>query len=443
MAVEAIPLTRGQHWLDLYRRLRDDPLGTFTAAAREYGDRVRLGIGPRELLLLSSPDDIEQVLVMQNRKFHKGRGLTFTSRVLGNGLLTSEGEFWRRQRRLAQPAFHRQRIAAMAHTMVDYAERHTGTWRDGEVRDIAEDMMRLTFAIAARTLFGVDVEDEADTVREVLTLAMRHTNRRIRALVRVPPWVPTPANRRFERAAARLDHVVLRIIQARREDPNAHDDLLGLLMGARDEDGSGLSDRQLRDESMTLLLAGHETTANALTWAWYLLDRHPAARAALEAEVDQVLEGRRPTPEDAGRLTYANAVVSEALRLYPPAWIIGRRAVEPFTLGPHTFPAGTQVLMSQWVVHRDPRFYDRPDQFLPERWLDGRTKGLPPFAYFPFGGGPRLCIGKPFALMEAVLVLAVTASRFRLELVEGHPVEPEPLITLRPRYGLKMTVRRR
>ena len=440
MALDVVPRTEGGRWLETYRRLRDDPLGTFTQAARRHGDVVRLRIGPRELVLVSSPAYIDQILITQNRKFHKGRGLSFMSRVLGQGLLTSEGDFWRRERRLAQPAFHRRRIHDMGATMVELTVRQLEHWQPGQVVDAAEEMMRLTLTIAARTLFGVDVGDAADTVRDTVTIAMRHTNRRIRSLLRIPPWVPTPANRRYAAAATRLDAVVRGIIQQRRQDPGRDDDLLGLLMAATDDDGGHLSDRQLRDEAVTILLAGHETTANALAWTWYLLDSHPTAGDALREELNRVLAGRAPTADDMSHLPYAGAVISEALRLYPPAWMIARRATESFTLDAFGFPPGTQVLMSPWVVHRDGRFFDQPDQFMPERWLDGRTDRLPPFAYFPFGGGPRLCIGKPFALMEAVLVLATVASRFRLTLVPGHPVAPEPLITLRPRHGLRMTV---
>lgn len=420
--------------------LQKDALATFTKAARIHGDRVRVEIGPYELLLLSDPKDIEQVLVMQNRRFSKGRSLQYTRRVLGEGLLTSEGEFWRRERRLAQPAFHRQRIQNMGATMVALAERAQAGWAEGETRDMADEMMRLTFAIAAVTLFSADVSQEADVVRETLTIALRHVNRRMRTLLRLPGWLPTPANRRFEAAATRLDQVVQGIIDARRNHEGGGDDLLAMLMAATDADGTRLSDRQLRDEIMTLILAGHETTANLLAWTWLLLDENPSVREALESEWDNVLSDRPATADDYARLSYTNAVISESLRLYPPAWIIGRAALEPFALSPHTLAVGTQVLMSPWIVHRDARWFPDPDAFRPERWLDGSTKHLPTFAYFPFGGGPRLCIGKPMALLEGALVLATIGRSWRFHLVHGHPVATEPLITLRPRYGLRMTL---
>jgi cytochrome P450 len=443
MRREDIPQAFAGRRMRTVRALQKDALAGFTEAARTGGDRVRLEIGPYELLLISDPHDIEQVLVTQNRRFTKGRALQYTRRVLGRGLLTSEGDFWRRERRLIQPAFHRQRIHGMGQVMVDYASRAAQSWQDGAVYDAAAEMMRLTFSIAAATLFSAEVSRDADVVRETLTIAMRHVNGRVRTLVRLPPWMPTPSNRRFERAATRLDQVVHGIIRARRQAGGGGGDLLALLMAATDTDGSHLSDQQLRDEIMTLLLAGHETTANLLAWTWLLVDQNPAARDALEREWDTVLGERPVSADDYPALPYTNAVVSEVLRLYPPAWIIGRAAVEPFELPALTLPAGTQVLMSPWIVQRDRRRFADPDAFRPERWLDGSTRNLPPFAYFPFGGGPRLCIGKPMALLEATLVLATLGRAWRFHLVPGHPVATEPLITLRPRYGLQMRLERR
>ncbi|MGC8489103.1 MAG: cytochrome P450, partial [Clostridia bacterium] len=382
MRREDIPQAFAGGRIRTVRALQKDALAGFTEAARTGGDRVRLEIGPYELLLISGPQDIEQVLVTQNRRFTKGRALQYTRRVLGRGLLTSEGDFWRRERRLIQPAFHRQRIHGMGQVMVDYASRAARSWQDGAVYDAAAEMMRLTFSIAAATLFSAEVSRDADVVRETLTIAMRHVNGRVRTLVRLPAWMPTPSNRRFERAATRLDQVVHGIIRARRQEDGDRDgdDLLALLMAATDTDGSHLSDQQLRDEIMTLLLAGHETTANLLAWTWLLVDQNPAARDALEREWDTVLGERPVSADDYPALPYTNAVVSEVLRLYPPAWIIGRAAVEPFELPPLTLPAGTQVLMSPWIVQRDRRLFADPDAFRPERWLDGSTRNLPPFA---------------------------------------------------------------
>lgn len=434
--VADLPLARGVPVLGLLPRFRRDPLGTLAEVARRCGPLARARFGRLEFLLVHEPEYIEQVLVVQHHRFVKGRGIEAIRVALGDGLLTSEGELWRRQRRLAQPAFHRQRVAAYGDTMVAYARRHVEAWRDGEVRDLAAEMARLTLAIAAKTLFGVDIEAEATRIGQALDAAMQAFVARTRSLLPLPEHWPTPTYRRFRRALAELDAIVYGIIEQRRAAGEDTGDLLSMLMQAVDEDGSGMTPRQLRDEALTLLLAGHETTANALSWTWYLLAGHPEAAERLRRELREVLGDRDPTADDVPRLPYAQAVIRESMRLYPPAWLLGRRSVEPFALGPYLFPPGTQVLMSQWVVHRDPRFYEEPDAFRPERWLGDLPRRLPALAYFPFGGGPRRCIGEPFALLEAVLVLAVVARRFRVELVPGARVEPEPVVTLRLKHGL-------
>lgn len=436
------PHVRGIPGLGLLPRFRRDPLGTLTDVARRYGPLVRARIGRGDFLLLSEPEYIEQVLVVQQHRFVKGRGVEALRAALGEGLLTSEGEFWRRQRRLAQPAFHRQRVASYGETMVAYARRHVEAWRDGEERDLAAEMARLTLAIAAKTLFNVDIEAEASRIGRALDAGMKAFVARTRSLLPIPEHWPTPTYRRFRRALAELDAIVYGIIEQRRASGEDPGDLLSLLMKEVDEQGEGMTVRQLRDETLTLLLAGHETMANALSWTFYLLARHPDVAGRLRQELARVLGGRDPTAEDVPRLPYAGAVIRESMRLYPPAWVLGRKAVEPFELGPHRFPAGTQVLMSQWVVHRDPRWYEDAETFRPERWLGDLPRRLPAFAYFPFGGGPRRCIGEPFAGLEAVLVLAVIARRFDVELVPGARVEPEPVVTLRLRYGLPVRLRR-
>jgi cytochrome P450 len=329
--------------------------------------------------------------------------------------------------------------------MVVIAERHLREWRGGEQRDMAHEMMALTLDIAVRTLFGTTLPGEAHQVGHAMTFLMRYSLGRARSPVNIPASWPTPRNRRANREYEFLDSLVYRIISERQSQENSkhHTDLLSLLMGAMDEDGSQMSPKQLRDETMTIFLAGHETTALTLSWTWYLLSENPMAEARLHEELRGVLGGRAPEIRDLERLPFLQAVVNEVLRLYPPAYLLARTSVAPSNIGGYEFPTGTTVLASQWVMHRDARYYDDPDSFRPERWLDGLMGRLPPGAYFPFGDGPRRCIGQSFALMESALVTATVAQRFRFRLVPGHPVVPEPLVTLRPRHGIRMTVEAR
>jgi cytochrome P450 len=431
-------VVRGKGPLDLWRTLRNNPPEGFRRIAQS-GDLVVARIGPRNLLVVSHPQYIEAVLVHQHAAFVKGRGLRMARHVLGNGLLTSEGSLWRRQRQLAQPAFSRVRVNAYGPMMTALAEQQVNAWRPGQSLDLAREMTRLTLSIATTTLFGVDVGDRADQVREDLTFLMRDVNRRIRGLLPWPAWWPSRAGRARRHAVARLDTLIFGIIEDRRRSADPGDDLLGRLMSVVDDSGSGMTATQLRDEVMTLFLAGHETTANALAWTFYLLACHPTAAERLAAELEHVLNGRAVGVEDVAKLPYTTAVIQEAMRLYPPAWILVRQSIRPFRLGHQEWPADTHVVMSQWVTHRDPRFWEHADEFRPERWLDGGPH-VPPFAYFPFGGGPRLCIGRPFALLEATLLLATIARRARFTLRPDPPVQAEALITLRPRYGIPVTV---
>jgi cytochrome P450 len=365
--------------------------------------------------------------------------------LIGEGLLTSEGEFHLRQRRLAQPAFHRQRGAGYGDAMVAYAERTRARWRAGETLDVAHEMMELTLGVVGKTLFDADVAEEAPEIGRALTeafaafsLAMLPFGEQLQRLTFLPPV------RRFRDAKARLDATIYRLIAEHRADSRGgrdRGDLLSMLMAAQDtEQGTGqMTDRQLRDEAMTIFLAGHETTANALTWTWYLLSGHPEVEARLHAELDAALGGRLPVADDLARLPYARMVLAESMRLYPPAWVIGRRALEPYAVRGATLPARTVVLVSQYVVHRDPRWWPEPDRFRPERWAEDAVD-RPKVAYFPFGAGTRVCIGEQFAWMEGTLLLATIAQRWRLRLVPGHPVTPQPIVTLRPKFGMKMTV---
>jgi cytochrome P450 len=426
--------------------LRSDPLGGLRRIAREYGDIVRFFVMKQERILLNHPDWVSQVLVLQQNKFHKSE-LTrrITARMLGNGLLISEGEFWRRQRRLEQPAFHRSRVNDYGATMLEIAQARIREWRDGEARNMAHEMMALTLDIAVRTLFGTTLPAEPRQVGDAMTFLMRYSLRRQRTPFRIPETWPTPANRRANRELQFIDSLVYWIISERRKEGNSnhHNDLLALLMSAMDEDGSQMTSEQLRDETMTLFIAGHETTAQMLAWTWYALSQNPAAEARLHEELDGVLGGRPLEAADFGRLPYLQAVMNEALRLYPPAYITAREVVEPCEIGGYQFHPRSTIMFSQWLLHRDARYYDDADAFRPERWLDGLADRLPQGAYIPFGAGPRRCIGQGFALLEAAIVTATLARKFRFRLVSGHPVVEEPLVTLRPRHGIQMTLHAR
>jgi cytochrome P450 len=415
-----------------------DPLTLLKGLARDYGDVARFKAGPQSVYLLSHPDYVRDLLVTHNARFKKGRALQRAKRLLGEGLLTSEGEFHRRQRRLAQPAFHKQRVAAYGRVMVEYAERVSARWRDGAEVDISEEMMRLTLAVVGKTLFDAEVESDADEVGASLTEVMNLFGYLMLPFSELLEKLPLPPQRRFLRARARLDAVIYRIIEERRREGRDRGDLLSTLLDAVDEEGdrTGMTNEQLRDEVMTTFLAGHETTANALTWAWYLLAQNPEAEARLHAELDGVLAGgRAPAPEDVPALQYTEMVVAETMRLYPPAWALGRLALEDHEVGGYRIPRGSLVLVSQYVIHRDPRFWPDPERFDPERFAPEAKAARPQFAYFPFGGGPRRCVGEGFAWTEAVLILATLARRWRARLVPGRAVEPQPRITLRPGPG--------
>ena len=422
------------------REFNRDSLGFVERCAREFGDVVPTRFLYVPALFLFHPEQIEYVLAAGSKNFIKAASLRspFFHRLVGNGLVTSEGDFWRRQRRLAQPAFHRDRVNAYAETMVDFTERLLARWRAGSVVDAHEEMMRLTQSIVASTLFSADVSGDSDEIGEALGRIVRPFASQATLKWILDNRLPTPGHLRFNRDVRKIDRFVYRVIAERRASGEETGDLLSMLLGAQDEDGSGMTDRQLRDELMTIFLAGHETTALALTWAWHLLGENPEAEAALAAELSEVLGGRAPTAADLPRLRYAEWVVKESMRLYPPAWGVGREAARDCEVGGYRVPKGMQVFAFQWVVQRDPRWFDEPERFRPERWGEEAAARLPRYAYFPFGGGPRLCIGNYFATMEAVLVLATVARRFRLRAVPGHKVELLPAMSLRPRRGVMM-----
>ena len=432
---------RGRWPVGHFRDFRNDPLGYLAACARDHGDAVPLRFVGRRILLLSDPASIGEVLLTRHRSFRKHAAMRQLARpALGEGLLLSEGDTWQRQRRLAQPAFRGERIAGYAQVMVEHAQAMCDGWRDGQTLDLQAELMALTSRIVTRCLFGSELSGIAAGVGAAMDQLTLSFKERMDSALRLPLWLPTAANRRFRRGMTGLDGVLHTIIEGRRRAP-PQEDLLGALLAANGEDGQpAFSDAQLRDQVATLFFAGHETTANALGWTQWLLMRHPQILTELEAEVDGVLGGRAPSGADVPRLPYCAQVLDEAMRLMPPVWVLGREAVEPVEIAGIAVPTGTTVLMSQWVVQRDPRWFPEPERFLPARWTAEFAKQLPQFAYFPFGGGPRICIGNHFAKIEMVLLLATMVARFRLRLAPDAEVVPLPSLTLRPRHGLRVVL---
>jgi cytochrome P450 len=430
--------------------LRGDRLGFLVRTARTYGGVVRFRVRGHLVFLVSDPAGVKHVLQDNADNYgRKTRAVQELRKTLGNGLLTTTGPAWWRNRRLAQPSFHKQRLAGFAAVMssssADFAERLGQLGARGAPFDIVPELSRLTLRILGRCLFERDLTDEADAVGGALQVVLHHTIGRLSALLPVPGVVPTPKNLRFRAALRALDRVVLSLIAERRREGADRGDLLSMLLAARDEEtGEGLDDRQLRDEVMTLLLAGHETTAMALSWTFYLLSLHPGARRTLEGELDATLAGAAAAGSaELPRLRTTRMVLDEALRLYPPAWVVTRSADGDDEIGGFAVPAGSRVLVSPYVTQHDPALWEDPEGFDPERFAPEAQEGRPRYAYFPFGGGPHLCIGAGFAIMEATIVLATVARRVRLDLEPGRPVGVDALVTLRPTPGIFMTTRPR
>jgi cytochrome P450 len=445
MTRTAAPPALPGHWLlGNLREFRKDMLGVYMRCARECGEISTYRIGPRRLVFISHPEFIEQVLVTENRKFIKHYALRLLRPTLGEGLLTSDGNFWLRQRRLMQPAFSKARVESYGPIIVDYTQKMLATWRSGETRDLHADMMQLALSIVSKALLDVDAGGKSHEVGAAIDWIMRDFNSRFQSAVPIPFGIPVPRNFELKRRVRLLESVIQKIIHERRAERRDHGDLLSVLVHARDEqDQTGMTDRQLRDEVMTLFLAGHETTANLLSWTWYLLATHPDVEAKVLNELDAVLVGRLPSAADVPQLTYTEQVLLESMRLYPPAYAMGRESVEECMIGGYQIPARSTVIMSQYVMHRDPRYFDRPDEFDPDRWRDGLSKRLPKYVYFPFGAGPRVCIGNSFAMLEAMLVVATVVPRFQFSLAAGAPVVPWPSVTLRPREGIHVVVSER
>jgi cytochrome P450 len=412
---------------------------------RRYPDIVRINLRINDVYLVTSPPMIQEVLVTKQRDYIKGEFLQNTKKVFGEGLLTSEGDFHHRQRRLIQPAFHHDRITAYADIITGYEERLTAHWRDGAELDIHGEMTKLTMSIIAKCLFDEDVESESASISEDLTLIIEYFNRLSSPLAGVLERLP--GNKRYQRAVQHIDSFIYSMLKERHGSLKDRGDLMSMLLSARDADGSSMSDSQVRDEVLITFAAGHETTANALTWTWYLLSQNPAVEKKLLDEVDSVL-GKRdgdaaPTVDDIPRLEYTNKVLTESMRVYPPAWVLTREALSDCVIGGYSVPKGANVLVSQYVTHHDPRFFPDPERFDPDRWTPEMKGALPKIAYFPFGGGARNCVGEPFAWMEGVLLLAAISRRWKMTHVPSHRVEMLPRITLRPKYGMLMKLSRR
>lgn len=415
-----------------------DRLAFLSSLPAHYGDVSSFRAGGRRIVLLAHPDDMRDVMVTHQRRFMKGRALQRAKRLIGDGLLTSEGDFHLRQRRLVQPAFHKARIAGYAEAMASAAAATRDGWSVGPV-DINAEMMALTMTIVARTLFATEVAQDTERVAGALHDAFSAFNLGFNPLASLLDRLPTPKTRRFNRARATLDDIIYRIIVERRRDGEDRGDLLSMLLASQDTegDGTGMTDEQLRDELLTLFLAGHETTANALSWTWMLLDQHPQVAHSLHREIDTVLGGRTPNVADVPHLPYTRAVIAESMRLYPPAYITGRMSLEAHSVRDWSFPTGTIFIMPQWIAHRDERWWPEANAFRPSRWFEPDDR--PRFAYFPFGGGTRICIGEQFAWMEAVILLATLASRWEVKLKTPLPI-PEPIVTLRPKGGMQATL---
>jgi cytochrome P450 len=439
------PGPRGQLPFSNLLAYRRSPLTFFQNLARQYGDISHFRIGPQEAFFLNHPDLVKEVLVTSHANFEKGLVLQRAKRLLGEGLLTSEGDFHRRQRRLSQPAFHRQRIASYADVMVDYAIRASDRWHDGQKVDVSEEMMRLTLAIVGKTLFDADVESQSGEVGAAMSTIMELFDTLTMPFFEVLSKLPLPQLRRFDAARTKLDQIIFRMVADRRKRGTDHGDLLSMLLLAQDEEGDGghMTDLQLRDELMTIFLAGHETTANALTWTLYLLSQHPEVESSLVHEIDSVIGSGKPKFSDVAELRFTEMVLSESIRLYPPAWAIGRLAKIDCSIGGYLVPQKSVVIVSPYVTHRDERYYKSPLVFDPQRWNPDMRDSRPAFAYFPFGGGPRRCIGEGFAWMEGILLIATLAQRWKFRLAPHHQVALKPVVTLRPKYGMKMILSKR
>ncbi len=440
------PGPKGYPMVGIIPKIGDDLLGYFVKMMLTYGAVVRLDLGTKSFYLVTHPKGIRRILQDNNRNYIKGYDQA--KPLIGEGLVSSEGEFWRRQRRLMQPAFHRSRTAGFAEVMVETATEVMNQWHTfatrGEPLDISKEMIRITQQVIARTMFSTDVGEKTDMLLQAFDVGLEYLNQRMFNPIPFLDRLPTPTNLRFRRALATLDELIYALIEERRRSDRVPDDLLSMLLEAKDdESGQGMSDRQLRDELVTVFFAGHETTASTLSWSAFLLAKHPEDSRRVRAEVDAVLQGRRPTIEDYPKLVYTRRVIDESLRIYPPAWMFARQAIDEDEICGIHIPAGASILLSPYATHRHPEFWVGPENFDPDRFSPDRSLSRPRMAYFPFGGGPRLCIGREFALVEATLILAVMMQSYTMRLLPDYDVKAQPIATLRPRPGVCMLLESR
>ncbi len=438
------PGPKGEPFLGNAKDFVDEPLAYLQQAAKDHGDVMLIRLGFVKIFVLSHPDYIEQVLVNNAKNYTKSKFTQRKKSLFGNGLIFSEGSFWLRQRRLMQPAFHYKQIAYYSETMVSLTQRMLTQWTNGQQISIHDQMMQLSLEIVVKNLFSTDNTGDAEEVGAALnTIVDQVSSAAVSPLALLPDWLPTPDNLRYNRALAKIDRIIQKIIQEHRQHTEAGLDLLSMLLQAEDEDGSHLTDKQLRDEVINLYIAGHETTALALTYSWLLLAQNPVAEATLHSELDHALQGRTPTMADLSNLPYTEQIVTEALRLYPPVWGIFRDSKDTDQIGGYTVPPKTIIMLPTWNLHHDPRFFEDPMQFRPERWQKDQKHSIPRYAYFPFGGGQRLCIGNIFAMVEARLMLATIAQNWCFSLLPDPPLELVPTMTVRPKHGIKMIAHRR
>jgi cytochrome P450 len=443
-----VPGPQGYPVVGALPQVMKDPLQFLSRMVREYGDVVHLGgFGSQQFYFVSHPRDIEHVWKTHSRNYVRGSNFRMLKPLGGNGLFLNEGEPWKSQRRLLQPAFHVPRLMGMVNTINASTAAMLERWRrgivPGEPFDLEHEMMDLLIEVSVKTLFGTEVAGDAATVHKAITTAFSILHRKVLSPVPSPWWVPFPANTRFMRAVASLDEVVYRIIEERRKSGAEGDDVLSTLLSVRDEDGNPMPDRQIRDEVVTMLVAGHESTGTSLSWTLYLLSRYPSVMRQVEEEMEDVLGGRTPEFQDVPKLKYLAMVLKEGLRLYPPFWMLTRTPVEDDVVGGHRVGAGSILMFSSYVTHRRPEFWANPEAFDPERFLPEEVEKRPQFAYFPLGGGPRVCIGGRLAEMQSLLVLASVLQRYSLHAVPGQRVEPAAMLSLRPKGGLWMTLHER
>ncbi len=439
------PGPKGLPFIGSIRQLQQDRIGFLISNQRKYGDVVHFKVGPRHIYQLNNPEHIQYVLVKHADQFQKTPALKNAARdSIGQGLLTSDGDLHKRQRRLVQPAFHHNRIAAYADVMVNYTDDMLRDWQNGKQIGMLNEMMHLTMRIVEKTLFDTDVTHDADSIGAAISVGIEATADRISRPLQLLEKLPTATNRKRRDALKVIDETITRFIDERQASGEDKGDLLSMLLIAVDEqDGGQMTTKQVKDEAMTLFVAGHETTANALAWTFYLLGRYPEVEQKLAAEIASVLDGQLPTLADLPKMPYLEMVIKESMRIYPPAWTVSREAQADFELGGYTIPKGSIIMMSMYVVHHDGRYWDQPDEFLPERFATANEENIPKYAYFPFGGGPRVCIGNQFAMMEAELVLATVLQRYHLSLVPGQQIKLNPLVTLRPEPDIQMRISKR